>query len=232
MVCGWDISYERCTGSRDKAFLDSLDATIKARSEEFALELLYGWTGSKYGVCEHTETLRTRPADDCYQVPAHSPYPKWTSPRGRTSRAVSELRLSGPIHRITSLSIDGQAVPLSDLTSQGRRVWFLDGSVWAPNATIEVTYERGIPVPTGGQIVAGVLALEIAKFLCGNSSCALPERVKSVTRQGVSLDMIALDTFEDLDEGKTGIWIVDAWMASIRKKPRGYSIGSPDTLRR
>jgi hypothetical protein len=34
--------------------------------------------------------------------------------------------------------------------------------------------------------------------------------------------------FEGLDEGKTGIWLIDSWVASVMKSDIGFSLASPD----
>jgi hypothetical protein len=82
--------------------------------------------------------------------------------------------------------------------------------------TFQITYQRGVPVPTGGQLAAGLLACEYAKALCNDSSCQLPKRVQSISRQGVTVAAV-LDSFDDIDTGHTGIWLIDSWVASVTK---------------
>lgn len=95
--------------------------------------------------------------------------------------------------------------------------------------TFEISYSRGIPVPEGGQLAAGVLANEFAKAACGAKDCQLPQRIQSITRQGVSVAV--LDAFDDIDTGHTGIWIVDSWVASVTKSPATSRVYSPDIPR-
>jgi hypothetical protein len=92
--------------------------------------------------------------------------------------------------------------------------------------TWSVTYQQGKPVPVGGQIAAGLLACELAKAACGDKSCGLPQRVQSITRQGVTVAV--LDAFDDIDTGHTGIWLIDSWVASVTKRPRRWRVLSPD----
>lgn len=89
--------------------------------------------------------------------------------------------------------------------------------------TFEVTYLRGLDVPHGGRVAAGVLACELAKDACGDRSCRLPRRVSSVDRQGVSI----VD-FSALDKGQTGIWLIDHWLSSVTDAPQRARVLSPD----
>src|SRR3546814_4772015 len=50
-------------------------------------------------------------------------------------------------------------------------------------------------------ISAGRLANELAKAACNDKSCGLPQRVQSITRQGVTVAV--LDSFDDIDTGHT-----------------------------
>jgi hypothetical protein len=62
-----------------------------------------------------------------------------------------------------------------------------------------VTYERGVPVPAGGQVAAGTYACEAAKAMTGDTTCRLPRRVQSLVRQGVQLcELQKLPTVESV----------------------------------
>lgn len=150
---------------------------------------------------------------------------------------VDALRLPGPIDSIISVVIDGDTLDPSlyrvdgsrTLVRQGGELWPVCQDMSAPSGsdgTWEVTYLKGIPVPHGGQVAAGVLACELAKAACNDSSCGLPQRVQTVTRQDVSIAV--LDAFEDVKEGRTGIWLIDSWVASVTQAPRRYRVASPD----
>lgn len=94
--------------------------------------------------------------------------------------------------------------------------------------TFEITYLRGREVPLHGQVAAGMLACELAKDACGDKSCRLPRRVSSIDRQGTS---IVFDDFNDLDRGRTGIWVIDSWISSVTQAPRSGRVRSPDLPR-
>lgn len=81
--------------------------------------------------------------------------------------------------------------------------------------TFEVTYTYGTPPPRGGVQAAAALACQLA-LACtpgAEGQCSLPERVTSITRQGVS--MVVIDPFDFLEEGRTGLYVVDQWINSV-----------------
>lgn len=153
------------------------------------------------------------------------------------------LILPGPVESITQVRIDGATLdPVSYRVDNRKRLIRVDGGDWPtcqdmaadPSdqyaSTFEISYTRGIEVPVGGQIAAGLLAVEFAKAVCKDPSCALPKRVQSISRQGVTVAAV-LDSFDDIDTGHTGIWLVDSWVASVMKSPRTSRVLSPDLPR-
>lgn len=152
--------------------------------------------------------------------------------------ALKALRLYGPVQNVESVIIDGVELDPAAYRVDYRTLLIRqDGEPWpseqdllkplTETGTWAVTYTRGIPVPDGGQVAAGILACELYKAAIADPTCGLPSRVRTVARQGVTVGI--LDSFEGLDEGKTGIWAVDSWIASVNA-PRDYvGIASPDT---
>lgn len=68
------------------------------------------------------------------------------------------------------------------------------------------------------------------KAACGADDCALPSRLQSVTRQGVQVDVV--DSWQDLKDGQTGLWLVDTWVQSVVRPARRATVSSPDFRRR
>lgn len=147
------------------------------------------------------------------------------------------LTLPGPVDSIEEILIDGQVLdPSSYEVQNGSLLIRTDDGRWptcqnlslpsTEPGTWEITYIYGIRVPIGGQIAAGVLACELAKAACGDEDCGLPQRVQSITRQGVTVAI--LDAFDDIDKGHTGIWIIDSWLASMTKTPQTGRVYSPE----
>lgn len=105
-----------------------------------------------------------------------------------------------------------------------------------PNATwtsanVEVTYTYGSPPPAAGRAAARSLATELVKSYEGDDSCALPQRVTSVARQGVSYTV--LDNQDFIDELKTGIYTIDLFLrvANPDKARARSRVFSPDVPR-
>jgi hypothetical protein len=102
------------------------------------------------------------------------------------------------------------------------------GATWSPS-NIEISYSYGTSPPTAGKAAARLLAIEFVKLFEGDGTCALPDRVTSVNRQGVSFTI--LDSQEFIDELKTGLYFVDMFLKTTNPdKARARSkVFSPDT---
>lgn len=108
----------------------------------------------------------------------------------------------------------------------------------APGASLdmcglEITYTYGAEPPTAGRRAARHLAQELAKGLNGEE-CELPDRVTSVSRQGVSYTILDEQSF--LDDLRTGIYSVDLFLRAVnpdkaRKPARVFSPDMPRATR-
>jgi hypothetical protein len=99
------------------------------------------------------------------------------------------------------------------------------------SANVEVTYTYGSPPPTAGRAAARILANELVKLYEDDDTCALPQRVTSVVRQGVSYTV--LDNQDFIDELKTGIYAVDLFLrvANPDRARARARVFSPDVAR-
>ena len=107
------------------------------------------------------------------------------------------------------------------------------GTAWAP-CNIEVTYSYGAPPPASGKAAARVLAKEFIKLWTGDDECMLPQRVTSVSRQGVNYTI--LDNQDFIQEMRTGLYVVDLFLKSTnpdgaRTKARVFSPDVPRARR-
>jgi hypothetical protein len=194
-----------------------------------ASELLWAMSGRQFsGGCESTVTLREDPvggwcwADPAWPVGATG-YDWWPvrGPwRGGSGRRVVALP-DPPVTAISSVEIDGTALAADDwyaelpgglLRRNGGRLWPVDGS-------LAITYSHGIAPPIGGRQSAVTLAVELARAITNDPACKLPQRLQTVSREGVTVGF--QDSFESLDKGRTGIWSIDAWLVSVN--PAGIS---------
>ena len=101
------------------------------------------------------------------------------------------------------------------------------GANWTPS-NVEVTYTYGSPPPITGKSAARILATELVKLYENDDSCALPQRVTSISRQGVSYTV--LDNQDFIDELKTGLYAVDLFLktANPDKARARTRVFSPD----
>jgi hypothetical protein len=170
----------------------------------------------------------------------------WTNLRcgrcldGCSCTAPTTLRLPGPVISISEVIVDGDLLPSSSYRVDDASLLVrVDGGHW-PTAqnlaqptseagTWSVSYDLGREVPIGGQVAAGVLACELAKAACRDATCALPQRLQSISRQGVTVAV--LDDFQDVTQGRTGIWLIDSWVSSVTKPTRASKVYSPDVKR-
>lgn len=151
--------------------------------------------------------------------------------------APSQVALPGPVQSVTSVTVDGVTLDPSEYLVQGNYLVRASGSEW-PNSqnlalplgqagTWGVTYVLGAPVPAALLNAASEYACELAKAKTGGS-CQLPNRVQSVTRQGVDIQYV--DTNDYLSKGLTGLAYVDAVIVALN--PHGLAaplrVLSPD----
>jgi hypothetical protein len=212
-----------------------------------ASEILWALSGRRWfgGGCEDTATLRSVPPvpgrgswpyEDSWGKCACWSYGTWhggwlfPAPAGAAQHyAPMAVRLpEAPVTGVTSVTINGE--PFSDyrLTRSG---WLerLDGNTWSVcDDSTQVVYTFGESPPEGGVQAAVALAVQLAMDEVGSEECQLPQRVTSVTRQGVS--MTVLDPQEFLTNGRVGLYVVDLWLSAVNPQSRGQrgSVWSPD----
>lgn len=245
--CGWDV--EICQDCCSDAFsaLPSLTAeALKASAANF----LWRATGKRYGLCETTY----RPCASRCAGTSGLMYPAkigadWVNLSCNAcgdscgcGGVISEIYIPGT-YAVTGIVVDGEELDPLDtvLVYDYSRLVRADGSAWptcqdlsAPSdpvsgqaGTWQVTVLEGFPVPPGGELMAGILACELAKACTNDSSCRLPKRTQTISRNGITVGF--QDMFDGLDEMKTGLWEVDAWIVANRFT--GYqepTLASPD----
>lgn len=243
--CGWTASpCEDCCDDTIQAIGPELWETM----QQLAVWILWRATGQQYGLCENTYRPCRRNCDGSYGWPIGAPWipwrinDQWVNLSCQTcvgscgcGGIVSEVRLSD-VHAVTGLTIDGEdLVPEDVLAVYNRhRIVRIDGeqlpscqnlSAKGGVGTWSITVLQGTPVPAGGELVAGILACELAKACAQDDACRLPRDIIQLARQGITLSWER----SSLAALETGINEVDLWVAAARYTAgQQPSIASPD----
>lgn len=234
---------------------DRLDDETWERLLMQASEIMWALSGRRWygGGCEETAMLRSMPPTagrDSWPYDASwGSCPCWRGgtwvddlflPRtDYTTAHLSPVAIKlprNPVTLIVEATVDGITLDPSAyrLTRSG---WLerIDGGHWAVcGDSTDVTYQFGEPPPEGGVQAVVLFAIQLMLDYLGDAKCRLPARVTSVTRQGVTMAM--LDPMEFLPDGKTGIYLIDLWLASVNplhRPARGFffSLDTPTTVK-
>lgn len=252
-ICGW--STDLCCSPLETLFSsgDATEIALAQRCLNTAAEVLYALSGRQFGLC--TYTVRPCRIDCCNPCDMTGPRwipvlsgGQWTNVSCRTCRdhcscvKVCEVALPGPVYDVQEVKVDGLVVNPSTYRIDNRSTLVRtgDGNCWptCQNMTLDdgdgtwiVTYRRGQPVPESGRSALSEFACELCKACIGDDTCALPKRVTSITRQGVSFAM--LDPMAFIKDRLTGLYAVDLWLTSVnpKKLSRGPAVYSPDMPR-
>ena len=219
------------------------------RDYEFALaacqsatHLLWALSGRKY----HTGTLATEQyyADRSF-IPSWNlrPFPgSYVADRfsvfliDRVDFQASRVRLCGvPVKSIGSVTdiATGRVLDPEEYTLVNRSTLHFETM---PVKGVDVSYTYGQLPPTIGRMAALQLAKNFYYLWSGREDeCQFPDRVTSVTRQGVS--WVLLDSQDFIEELKTGIYAVDMFLkmanpAKATQKAKVFSIDMPRGRRR
>lgn len=131
------------------------------------------------------------------------------------------IHLPGPAQAVTEVKIGEVVQDPSTYTLEQNRLYRI-GGIWPGQdlarpdteaGTWSVTYDRGIPVPAGVDMLTGQLALEMLNACTNANKCRLPRNVVAVSRNGVSYQVYDPTTF--YAAGKTGLPEIDLWLMSV-----------------
>lgn len=194
-----------------------------------ASDLLYELSGQRFpGVCEDVARPCAQPCGGDGPRFYGNPVDLWSN--GSVSmlgscgcghhqtcgcNTLSSLTLTGwPLLEVSEVTIDGDTVdPAAYEINDWSRLVRTDGDAWpACSDDFAVTFLYGAAPPSAGVQAAAELGCQLALACAGSSDCRLPQRVQSITRQGVS--MVLLDPFTFFDEGRTGLYLTDLFLAA------------------
>lgn len=212
----------------DLTYPNSRDADSAALAASW---ILYKLSGEKYpGVSRSTDWYGVNVETAQYSpFTAHGNHVNVYEVSDYTTKSL-RLR-SKPIQKVESIFIEGEELdPGAYLVGNKAFVARTDGHVWDLVSGVTVSYLHGIAPPEPGIRAAQRLADELVLSVDNPEACALPDRVTSVSRQGLSYTI--LDSQDFLNEGKTGMYEVDLFLKTAnpigaRKRPKVYSPDIP-----
>lgn len=222
MIIGWV----------DTDDLDNPDSPHAEDAARYATWILYKLTAEKYpGVSESTEWYGHNRVD-CVGGICEEIIDFYELPTDVSSQRLRYLRLRHtPVISVESIEVGGSLMDPSEYKiSNYSSLVRTDRSCWNLHEGVTITYSHGSDPPTAGRVAATHLADQLDLAMSGSDDCVLPERVSSVTRQGISYDI--LDPQQFITEGRTGIYQVDLFIHAANpkaatKKPKIFSTDTP-----
>lgn len=250
--CAWTVDTGCCT---DWA---TYDPALQTAATEFASAVLWSATGRQFGLCQKTVRPCGRACSDCasgfyWDSGTWVPYifnGLWRNCWCGSSAGccscdpACQVYLPGPVASVSQVILDGNVVdPSTYRVDNGRwlvrtrtgaddtNCWPLcaDQNVDSGAGLFTVTYAVGVEIPAALKRAAGTLACEYAKA-CLGLDCMLPERVTTIARQGLTIQMVDVDAL--LARQLTGITSVDQIIVAynpnhLTSRPRLYSVDVP-----
>lgn len=214
---------------------DTIDPTGMYTDEAIrtASLVLYKLTGEKYpGISSSTDAITSTSYTNMMTTPQVVSGKMYNLPRASMG-GQRELNLrQKPVLSVQSVYANGILLDPSQYSLRNNAYIVRTApNLWAlsPTSEIVVTYTHGSRPPVAGKAAATRLANEIILWYHGDGRCALPERITSVARQGVSYTI--LEPMDFIGQGKTGIYSVDSFIAAVnpdkqRKKPAIFHPGT------
>jgi hypothetical protein len=199
---------------------------------QFASFVLYKLSGEKYtGIQTTTEVYTSESTWSTATNAALIGGAMYNLPRFAEGHRNLRLR-NTPVRSVISVTHLGRVLDPSEfslrnnsyLVRQNALPWVLD-----PVHELSITYSYGTPPPAAGKRAAIRLANELILSDKGSGACALPERIQSVNRQGVSYTI--MDPQEFISNGKVGIYEIDLFLAAVnpnkaKKRPKVFLPGA------
>lgn len=184
--------------------------------------VLYKLTAEKYsGIQTTTDVYNLDTSGMLQYQPEIVNGEMYNMPRGLSSSSNMQLRLRRrPVLTVSEIQLGNTIVdPATYELRNNAFVTKKDKTPWVTTAQQDliVTYTHGQPPPIAGRRAAVRLANELILAEIGDPSCALPDTVTSINRQGVSYTL--LDPQVYIEKGRTGVYEIDMFIYAAN--PRG-----------
>lgn len=246
----WNCNISEITGA----------AAVTGNAVQAASEILYQLTAQRFGLCNvklrpcRQSCYGNFPWYEWWQYGSY-PQPYWwngtwynlacnSCPSNSCSCVgLDETTLPGPVVEITEVKLDGVVLTknVDYRIDDYRKLVRLNGILWpfcqnmnladTEVGTWSVTANYGEIVPILGRMAVGELATEIVKFLTCDDSCALPQGVVDVSRQGISMTIANIS--ELFNTGFIQLRMCDLFIKTanpnhMQARAAVYDLDSPD----
>lgn len=246
--CTWpDLTQTCCPDWGD------FSVSLQQQALTYAKTIAWAATGRQFGLCELTVRPCGRYCENCPNGWTYDGFGSWvpyvwngvwkncycgSGPGCCTCSPDCIVYLPGPVNSIVSVQVDGATLPVTGAYFVLDQQWLVrvdteacwplcsDQNLYPGDvAAFEVTYLRGLAVPSALAAATSQLACEYARA-CLGLPCALPMRVQSIARQGVTISSV--DINDVLKNGLTGLWVLDQLILQynpygLKGQPRMYS---------
>lgn len=209
------------------------DGVYTQSAIEAACFILYKLTAEKYtGIKTVTEEYNLQSAGGISTTPSLIQGGMFNLTG--SSNGIRNLRLRHqPVLSVSKVVYLGKEMNPSSYTLRNNSYLVQKNSLpWILNDIndISITYTYGLNPPSAGIRAAIRLANELILADSGSSDCSLPERITSVSRQGVSYTV--MDPQEFLANGRVGLYEVDLFLTAVnpikaKKRPKIFSVDQP-----
>ena len=234
MSCEWPVDRSclpALPADNDPEYQERVDRMNMAT--DTAVMVLWQLTGQQFGICPTSvRPCPTGPRYPDYGVrEAYWSLLFWSGEHWFTGNCgcVGRCQLSGPamvhlpgpVADVTKVQIGDTVLDPSEYVLEQNRLYRKGGAAWpsqnlgrpiGETGTWVVEYTKGLPVPPGGDKMAGILAQEFIRACDNDGDCRIPRTVVQISRQGVSH---VFDATKMLANGKTGLAEVDLWLNAI-----------------
>lgn len=195
--------------------------------------ILYKLTAEKYsGIQVTTDAYSLDSVGTLQYHPEVINGEMYNLPAGLSSTSNTMLRLRRkPVLSVSEVYSGTRLVPFAEYELRNNAfIVRKDKMPWitSPLEELVVTYTHGSPPPIAGRRAAIRLANELIMAETGDSMCALPDSVTSISRQGISYTL--LDPQVYIEKGRTGVYEIDMFIYAANprgalKKPGVYLAG-------
>lgn len=200
-------------------------------------QVMWALSGRQFGVCSTTFYPYRRSSCGC----GYDRCDPRTHLRQNVLKLAHHPAFVDDDHDMTVTLADVELDPSAWRLDGWRYLVRLDGTAWPipldptdPNDPdrMAVAHWYGKAVPPLGVLAAAEMSCEILKYLHDDKACRLPKKVQSISRQGMTVQLIGESLIDLLSKGWTGLSLCDLFIRTVNpgRLSRGARIYRADVI--